>query len=104
MLLVGAAKLSVVVVDVTAELSITCPNPADNEPQGNCEGNALEKELLQNEKYQHQVPLLPGILRNVKYALGGGRKKAQAPPEPDKENSARDFAPGQEAKGIGVLS
>jgi hypothetical protein len=74
MLLVGAAKLSVVVVDVTAELSITCPNPADNEPQGNCEGNVLEKELLQNEKYQHQVPLLPGILRNVKYALGGGRK------------------------------
>jgi hypothetical protein len=25
------------------------------------------------------------------------------PCTPDKENSARDFAPGQEAKGIGVL-
>lgn len=59
MLLVGAAKLSVVVVDVTAELSITCPNPADNEPQGNCEGNALEKELTNHAEREHQVPLLP---------------------------------------------
>jgi hypothetical protein len=55
---------------------------------------------VQNEKYQHQAPLLAGILRNVKYALSGGRKKAQAPPEPDKENSARNFAPGQEARFV----
>jgi hypothetical protein len=59
MLLVGAAKLSVVVDDVTAELSIMCPNPADNEPQGNCEGNALEKELTNRAEREVSTSSLP---------------------------------------------